>query len=227
MVARKFEFFGKPSHAAAAPEEGVNALDAMINFYNLINALRQQTKEDARIHGVITNGGSAANVIPEYTEALFYVRAKRMPYVQELLKKIEACAQGAAAGTGCTVKVTKVECDYKDTITNRTLDDLVCKQLNKLGVEVDRTQFDLAGSSDFGDVSYECPGTQVMCGLGESVTGRQYFAHTHEFTEQTGSEVAMDNCLQFVKAFAMTAIELMTEPEHLVKIREEFDNTEK
>jgi len=226
MVARKFEFFGHPAHAAVSPEEGVNALDAMINFYTLVNALRQQTKDDARIHGVITNGGSAANVIPEYTEALFYVRAHKMSYVQELLEKVIACAEGAAVGTGCTVKVTPVEADYKDTMNNRTLDELVCEQLRSLGLEVvDMRNVTIGGSSDFGDVSYECPGVQMVAGLGESVTGKQYFAHEHEFTLQTKSEQALENCLEFVKAFAMTAIKLITEPEHLEKIKAEYDKS--
>lgn len=223
MVARKFEFFGHPAHAAVSPEEGVNALDAMINFYTLVNALRQQTKDDARIHGVITNGGSAANVIPEYTEALFYVRAHKMSYVQELLKKVEACAEGAAMGTGCTVKVTPVEADYKDTMNNRALDKLVCEQLEALGLDVvDMRDHVVGGSSDFGDVSYECPGVQMAVGLGEPVTGKPYFAHEHEFTMQTKSQQGLDNSLEFVKAFVMTGIELMTEPKHLVDIKAEF-----
>ena len=228
MIARKFEFFGHPAHAAVSPEDGVNALDGMINFYNLVNALRQQTKDDARIHGVITNGGSAANVIPEYTEALFYVRAHKMSYVQELLKKIEACAEGAAVGTGCTVKVTPVEADYKDTKSNRTLDRLVCKQLETLGLDVvDMSNTVIGGSSDFGDVSYECPGVQMSVGLGESVSGKPYFAHEHEFALQTKSEQGLANSLEFVKAFVMTGIELMTEPEHLKAIKEEFDKAAK
>ena len=87
MYCRTFEFFGKTAHASAAPYEGCNALDAVINFFNLVNALRQQTKPDARIHGIITNGGVAPNVIPDYTSALFYIRAEKVAYVEELLKK--------------------------------------------------------------------------------------------------------------------------------------------
>ncbi len=133
----------------------------------MVNALRQQTKPDARLHGVILNGGVAPNIIPDYTEALFYVRGNKVAYVEELLDKVIACAEGAAKGTGCTYKVSKAEEDFKDTDSNMVLSDLVCDQYEKLGHEILRAgRAVMPGSSDLGDVSYECPAVQLMCGMG-------------------------------------------------------------
>lgn len=223
MYARKIEFFGKTAHAAFLPEEGINALDAMINFFNLVNALRQQTKDDARIHGIITHGGSAANVIPDYTSALFYIRAHKIAYVEELFKKIEACAQGAAIGTGCTYKISKAEEDFKDVCTNQYLSELACQQVEKFGVDIIRFGTDpIGGSSDFGDVSYQCPAAQLSAGMGPNGRGTSYDPHTIEFAEMACSQQALDNCLTYVKGFALTAAELLSNPEHMEAIREEF-----
>src|SRR5699024_10735758 len=107
------EFFGKPTHAAAAPGEGINALDAILNLFNNINSLRQEMRSSARVHGIITHGGDAANVIPEYTRAEFYVRALDTPYMEVLSEKIINCAKAAALASGCTMKHTDFENIYK------------------------------------------------------------------------------------------------------------------
>ena len=228
MYARQFEFFGKTAHAAGMPEEGINALDAMINFFNLINALRQQTKDDARIHGIITHGGSAANVIPEYTSALFYIRAHKVSYVEELFKKVSACAEGAAVGTGCTVKISKVEEDFKDTCSNQYLNELASQMVESFGQTLHRADdTPIGGSSDMGDVSYECPAIQLCAGLGPDGSGKPYSPHTIEFTNMTNSEQGINNCLDFVKGFAMTAAQLLSNPVHMEAIRAEFDKIEK
>lgn len=224
IYARTFEFFGKTAHASAAPHEGCNALDAVINFFNLINALRQQTKPDARIHGIITNGGAAPNIIPDYTSALFYIRAEKAAYVEELLQKITACAEAAALGTGTTVKISRAEEDFKDTCSNLYLADLACRQLRKLGVDIPNPgRTVLPGSSDLGDVSYECPSIQLCCGMGREEGEEHYGPHTAAFARHAASEKALDNAMNFVKGFAMTAAELLCDPAHLAAIREEFD----
>lgn len=223
IVCRSFEFFGKTAHAAAAPEEGINALDAVINFFNMVNALRQQTKPDARIHGIIVNGGVAPNIIPDYTKALFYVRASKMAYVEELLEKITACAEGAAMGAGCTVKISPEEEDFKDTDSNLYLSELACVQMEKLGYSLKRNGSEtIPGSSDLGDVSYEAPSIQLMAGMGKEDGEDDYVPHTVEFEAHACREKSLNMALDFVKGFTMTAIELMTNPEHLAAIKEEF-----
>lgn len=221
----QIEFFGKAAHAAGNPEDGVNALDAMINLFNLVNALRQQTKPDARIHGVITSGGKAPNVIPDYTAALFYARGEKMAYVNELYAKICACAEGAALATGCTVKLSKAEEDFMDQCSNLYLSELACDQLERLGVHPRRTGCAVeSGSTDMGDVSYECPSIQLYFRIGEAPDGNVNSSHTKEFAACAGSEEGMEAGLTYIKAFALTAKELLTKPEHLAAIKAEFAN---
>lgn len=115
------EFFGRASHAAISPEGGINALDAMILLFNAVGLMRQQTKDDIRIHGVIHEGGVAPGIIPEYTKAEFWARANRARDVEKTLERLEAAAEGAAKATGCQVKCTRQGGGYKDTVSNQVL----------------------------------------------------------------------------------------------------------
>jgi len=101
------EFFGKTAHAAASPYKGINALDAVIQTFDSINALRQHVKSDVRMHGIITHGGVAPNIVPEYAAARFYVRSESRTYLKEVLEKVKNCARGAALTTGAEVKLSR------------------------------------------------------------------------------------------------------------------------
>lgn len=225
MDAYKIEFFGRPAHAAAAPHEGINALDAMINFFNLVNAMRQQTKPDARIHGIITDGGKAANVIPDYTAANFYIRANRVADVKKLAERVRNCAAGAALGTGCTYKMEYNEENFKDTCTNKALNNLAVDNIQPFLSEPIYRLGDIhaPGSSDLGDVSYEAPVIQVIFKIGE-YPNPMGGGHTPEMAAAAGSEYGINNGLNFVKGLVMTAIELMTKPEALAAVKEEFSH---
>ena len=225
MDAYKIEFFGRPAHAAAAPHEGINALDAMINFFNLVNAMRQQTKPDARIHGIITDGGKAANVIPDYTAANFYIRANRVGDVKKLAERVRNCAAGAALGTGCTYKMEYNEENFKDTCTNKALNNLAVDNIQPFLSEPIYRLGDIhaPGSSDLGDVSYEAPAIQVIFKIGE-YPNPMGGGHTPEMAAAAGSEYGINNGLNFVKGLVMTAIELMTKPEALAAVKEEFSH---
>lgn len=100
------EFFGKASHASASPWEGINALDAAVLSYTNIGMMRQQMKPTWRVHGIIKEGGRAANIIPDYTKSVYTVRAPKFEEVEVLKKRVEKIFHGAAASTGCTVKFT-------------------------------------------------------------------------------------------------------------------------
>ena len=225
MDAYKIEFFGRPAHAAAAPHEGINALDAMINFFNLVNAMRQQTKPDARIHGIITDGGKAANVIPDYTAANFYIRANRVADVKKLAERVRNCAAGAALGTGCTYKMEYNEENFKDTCTDKALNNLAVDNIQPFLSEPIYRLGDIhaPGSSDLGDVSYEAPAIQVIFKIGE-YPNPMGGGHTPEMAAAAGSEYGINNGLNFVKGLVMTAIELMTKPEALAAVKEEFSH---
>lgn len=100
------EFFGKASHASASPWEGVNALDAAVQAYTNIAMMRQQMHPSQRVHGIIKDGGKAANIIPDYTKSVYTVRAPKFGEVEVLKKRVEKIFNAAANSTGCTVKLT-------------------------------------------------------------------------------------------------------------------------
>ena len=217
------EFFGRASHAAASPEGGLNALDAMILLFNSIALMRQQTKEDARIHGVIRNGGTAPGIIPEYTRAEVMARAYRVSDVYDLLDRIKAAADGAALATGCKVKYYPSEEGYKDTVSNQTLSKRAAGYAEEQGYKLKWFNGAHAqGASDLGNVSYVCPSIQLMCGIGTSPDGTEFGLHTRYLEERAGTDEAIDIALDYIKVLIAVGIDLMTEPEFLAEIKEEF-----
>lgn len=221
----QISFYGKPAHAAGAPYEGRNALDAMINFFNMVNALRQQTKPDVRIHGIITKGGAAPNIIPDYTESIFYLRANHYRDLDDLFTRVENCAKGAALGAGVECRTGFTQGNNKDTCSNLALADLIARQMERLGVTVTRTNGEYTpGSSDMGDVSYCCPAVQSTFDISG---GKNINPHTREFTQCAGSQGGMDAALKVICGFYLTAAELMSNPDCLQTIRDEFDRMQK
>lgn len=221
MDAIQFEFFGKSAHAAASPHQGINALDAVIQLFNSINALRQHITPDARIHGIISEGGKAANVVPDYAVAQFYVRAAQRSYVNELVEKVKRCAEGAALQTGATVKWSFYEFSYDDMITNNELSEAFTKELISLGVDEAEIieQRDGTGSLDMGNVSQVVPAIHPYI----KITNENYACHTHEFREAAMSEQAREAMILGAKAMALTGFEILTNPELLQKIKAEFN----
>lgn len=124
-----FHFYGKAAHAAGSPEKGINALDAVIQLFNGINALRQHLTDDVRIHGIITHGGDAPNIVPEYASARFFIRAEAWKKAEEVSLKVRAIADGAALATGATVKVERFQNEVKDFVLNDVLDDILKGEL--------------------------------------------------------------------------------------------------
>ncbi len=220
----KFEYFGQAAHAGAAPETGINALDAVISLYNMISVLRQQTKPDARIHAMILDGGKALNVIHDYASVAIAVRSNRMADCQPLTERVIKCAEAAALGTGTRLEIGKYEEDFQDTRSNRALSELACQQMELLGHKVYRMPAGMVapGSSDLGDVSYHAPSIQLCMGMGPGIDCETYSPHTEAFKKMAGSQQAIDNCLDFVTGFGMTAVELLTDPSHMEAIRAEF-----
>ena len=220
MDALRFEYRGRSAHAAANPEEGINALDAVIQLFNSINALRQQTASDARIHGVITNGGKAPNVIPDYACADFYVRAATRAYTNELVEKVKRCAEGAALATGCTLEVSNYEFSYDELRTNATLSDTFTAALIELGVPESAIQTgNDHGSLDLGNVSLQCPAAHPYV----QVVDQKYLLHSIEFRDAAMTDRAFDGMLLGAKALAAAAYDCASSPEKLKAIREEFE----
>jgi len=213
------EFFGKASHAAASPERGVNALDAVVLAYNGVSALRQQVRPDARVHGIITQGGQAPNIIPDYTAARFYVRALDLPYLEELTHRVVACFEAAAQATGCRVKITPAGKDYHPYKPVYSLAELFRRNLESLGESVDQGPVDRElGSTDVGNVSQVVPTIQPML----QISPREVTCHMVAFAEAAISEVGHRGMLLAAKAMAMTAAELLADEAAMERVATEF-----
>ena len=170
LAARGFEFYfhGKAAHAAGAPEEGINALDGVVAMYNAVSMMRQQVRSDVRIHGIILAGGAAANIIPDYCAIRYRTRSDDADYLEEVVQKVVACAEGAAKATGCRLEWTEYMPPYENTVPNRTLMGLMKGNLEALGVEVATTRKRTSrGSTDFGNVSRVVPGVEARIAITE------------------------------------------------------------
>jgi amidohydrolase len=213
------EFFGKAVHAAIHPAEGVNALEAIILAFNSINSLRQHIKEQARIHGIITNGGEAPNVVPAYSAAKFMIRAPDYAYLEELQGKVLNCFKGASLASGARLKYRWGEKVYAPIKNNVAMARLFSDNLESLGRKLDI--FDSQGpfgSSDMGNVSDVVPSIHPMV----AIASPPVFLHSTEFASAAASEAGHQGLLDAAKAMAMTVVDIIGRPGVLEKIKQEF-----
>lgn len=223
MDAIEVEFFGHASHAAAAPWNGVNALDAIILTFNNINALRQQMRPDARIHGVIVNGGAAPNIIPDYARSQFYIRAPKRADLNKLVEKFNNCVMAAAQATGTRVKINNYENSFDDMVTNVTLANHMRNYLVEvLGSAPFQRSPEAFGSADMGNVSQVVPSAHVMIDI---ANGKSMSLHTPEFCEAACTPYADEAVIRAGKALALTGYDLLTKPALLEAARKEFEKT--
>jgi amidohydrolase len=213
-----FEFRGKAAHASADPWEGVNALDAVIQTFNNVGMLRQQMRPDARIHGIVTYGGAAPNIIPEMAACTFYVRAARLDYMWELHKRVLACAEGAAKATGCGVSVVDKEAPYEPLRRNDTLLDLFRANMAAVGA-TESPAPDRLGSSDIGNVSQVIPAIQPMVQIAPTGTP----IHSRAFEAAAITPLARQGMCQAAKTMAMTTYDLLADPSLVKRARAEFE----
>ncbi len=214
----EMEFRGKAAHAASAPHEGINALEALLLTFNNINALRQHLKEEVRIHGIVTRGGKAPNVVPDLAEGQFLVRARTREYLKEVVEKVKNCARAGALATGAELFIRE-GLMYAERVDNRVLVELFAANLRALGEEPVEDNGGGMGSSDMGNVSLEVPAIHPYIGLGEEDGG----VHRVEFARAAGSEAGRKAMLLGAKALAMTAVDLLADKNHLRRAREEFE----
>ena len=211
LAARGFdmEFFGKPAHAAAAPHKGINALDAVIQTFNSINALRQHLKPDVRIHGIITYGGGAVNVVPAYATCRFRVRSVSASYRDEVVEKVLRAAEAAAQASGATFKYKEYANPYDNFVPNHALNDVLKANLEALGIPMDtEPREEGRGSTDYGSVSQRMPASCAAL----SIAGEEVHGHSGEFAEATTTEIGHQTLLNAAKSMAMTIIDLIADP---------------
>lgn len=219
MDALQFTYQGKTSHAAASPEKGINALDSVIQLFNGTNALRQHVRSDVRIHGIIKEGGVAANVVPDKAIAQFYVRAKDRAYLNEVVDKVRSIAEGAALMTGASLDVSNYELSYDDMHTNETLSDLFTDNLYATGETVVHPASSSYGSIDMGNVSQVVPAIHPYIGLDQP----DLIAHTTEFANKTITEKGHTVIARGALALAMTGYDILVDKTLLDKINQEFN----
>ena len=217
------EFRGKNAHAAGAPWEGRNALDALVLAYQAIALLRQQSHPTVRIHGKIHHGGEKPNIIPDYAQAEFYVRAPQEGRLNEMIKRVEDCFAGAALATSCEWSVEWQGPRYSNMANNRPLAEAYGRRWLDLGVramDLDGSKEGSFGSTDMGNVSHVVPSIHPMYNIPHE-SGN----HTAQFTAAASSAEGHGLTLTATKAMAHTALDWLTDPDLRDRTLADFEAT--
>jgi len=219
IIKVKAEFFGTAAHASSWPWRGVNALNAVIQLFVALDAMRQHVRPDARLHGIIVKGGEQPNIIPEYTRADFYLRALDRDYCGELLRRFQAAAEGAATATGCRVAVTAEPTVHEPLKPNATMARLFEANLERIGFPEDPEDAEAGyGSTDCGNVSQALPTIHPYIRISpDGVPG-----HSRAFAEWARSPMARAGMVAGAKALALTALDLLASPQALQEAKADF-----
>ena len=215
-------YHGKASHASAMPHKGINALDGLLLAYQAISNLRQHIRSTERIHGIVEEGGSAPNIVPDRTVGQFYVRAANEKDLAKLKPRVQACFEAGATGSGCTVEVNWTGVDYLDLNTNWPLADRFRHHAELLGrsfVDHEQALKFGAGSTDMGNVSYRFPSMHPML----AVAPPSVVIHNPEFAQWARSEKGDAAVIDGAKALAQTAAEYLLSPELQRQSAEAFE----
>jgi amidohydrolase len=216
----KMEFFGRTAHASGSPDKGINALDAMVAAYCNINAIRQHLRPDGRVHGIITHGGDAPNIIPDYAAGLFYVRAGSRSYRDEIFERVTNCARGAALALGAECKI-EIDPPKMDPMKrNAVLETATTANMEALGITPDPDD-GRRGSSDIGNLSHYLPSLHPVLAIVEP----EIPGHSVEFREATTTDRGRKTLLNAAKMLAMTAYDYLTSAEMRKQVAEEFNRT--
>ena len=243
----KFRFRGKSAHAAGAPAQGRSALDGVEAMNMMVNMMREHTTMDSRIHYVITEGGSAPNVVPEFAEVFYYVRHSQTAEVEAMWKRLEDAAKGAALGTGTQVDWEIIH-GNNPLLVNETMAKVMDTKLRQIGglqLSGEETRFatEIAktlaepkpvsqaamiepygktlgyGSTDVGDVSWATP----TVGLNTASWAPGTPAHSWQSAAASGTSLGFKGAQLAAKAMTLMAIQLYTDPALRQAARAEFD----
>ncbi len=243
----KFRFRGIASHAAVAPENGRSALDGVEAMNNMVNMMREHVPQESRIHYVITSGGEAPNVVPEFAEVFYYVRHPKKDVVQSIFERIVKAAEGAALGTETSMDFEIISGSH-DLLINNTLAENMNSNLQRVGgviyseeeisfaktlqesflkkapdvseaAQIHPTgSLPLSGSTDVGDVSYMVPTVGLLAATWVPGTS----PHSWQAVACGGTDIGIKGMMVAAKTMALTAIDLFTQPALLQQAKEEF-----
>jgi len=212
-----FEFLGRPSHAALAPHDGRSALTACLDLFRLIDGQRVHFRDGVRVHGYVTDGGQAINVIPERAACEFSVRARDGAELERVRQTIERCSRAAALASDVHV-TANVRHGYRDMVNNMALARCFGEQLRTLGRHpLDRDESVGSGSTDMGDVSHVVPSIHPWLAI---VNKGEALCHEHRFAATDAADLTL---VMAAKALARTAIEFLADPELRESVKREWD----
>jgi len=213
-------FRGRSAHAAVNPESGLNALDAMNLLFMGIGAWRQQLPESSRLHGVITKGGNLPNIIPDHTEAYFYLRAEKTKIHKAMEERFSNIVKGAALMTGCECELLRLENPYTSNIYNKPFDDQFYDFAEAAGLQPQRAEKTGRISSDFANVSQIMPCSNFFF---EITQGKDYPLHSVEFRDAAATDYAFTQAMKIGAVMAATGIKYLTDKTFRQQVRQDFE----
>jgi amidohydrolase len=212
------EYRGRAVHASVGPEQGLNALDAIVTAYQAVAQLRQHIRRDARIHGIITSGGTAANIVPDFAAGTFYVRAQQPKYLQELKERVRHCFEAGALATGCELSMDwHGDLEYAPLRNNAPMVEAYRRNGEAIGKRFVDIKNVSTGSTDMGNVSQVVPSIHPTFGIGQMI-----FNHTPDFVAASITDAAHASMLLTAQALAMTGVDLALDPELVKRAKAEF-----
>lgn len=214
-------YHGRSAHASAMPHAGLNALDALVTAYQSLAQLRQHIRPTERIHGIVTEGGLAPNIVPDKASGVFYVRARDAHDLADLKRRVQNCFEAGALATGCTADIRWAKADYLDMKTSWPLSKAYVDNATSLGrnfIDLSMLPPSSAGSTDMGNVSHRVPSIHPMI----SCAPANVVIHNPEFAKWAGSDLGDKAVVDGAKALAMTAIDALTDKEMREAAKAEF-----
>jgi len=214
------EYHGESAHAAAAPWDGRNALDAAVLGYLNVAAIRQHIRPDERVHGIFRSGGDKPNIVPQFASTEWAIRAPKLSSVDALAERVQAALRASATATGCEASFTWIEPAYADLQSSPILEELFTNNAAALGRVLGSSGIDgeVIGSTDMGNVSHVVPTIHPLLAVAPRGTG----IHTDGFTEHAAAPSGDAAVIDGAKAMAMTIADLWLQPEVLAQCRNEF-----
>jgi len=211
----EINFFGKASHAAASPWEGINALNAAQLMFHAIDMMRQHVKPDVRIHGYIKEGGKVSNIIPDFASIEICTRSFNRQYLDSINEWVEDCARAAALATKANVEIKKLSPSYKDLARNNTAENLLTEIYNGLALKITNSENGLC-SSDIGNVDYICPAFHPTISINEP-----FALHTKEFAGAMKSKKTHEAILKGAEIIARFIINVLGNLKKIKNIKNE------
>ena len=210
-------FHGKSAHAAIAPEKGISALDAVLLFFNGMEYLREHVPTEVRMHGIITDGGKAANIVPDYACTQWYIRSSSRIRLDEVVARVKDVAQGAALQVGATMEWEEVKA-YDNKVNVQTLNDILLKNAEKVGAPEISEPRKVTGSTDFSSVTFRVPGACLRV----KFVGKGVTSHSQEWLDNGKSQLAEDAIMYGAKGIALSVQKILETPGLLEKIQDDF-----